>query len=215
MGFKRQKTSHTNHAVLARLKRQVNALRPEMKCYTKTVVVSGLSGTTGSITYISDIAQGTDISNRIGDRIRVHSIDINVLMVGCGNSISGSNHQNFATGIYLVRDLESNGVVPDLSGTAQAIFTAAGPLQDLVQPNTRDRFKVVKKWVIGGAEYYSGNMVPQRRWHAKVDAVTTYHDATSGQTGAGKFAYYLVMTTEDTMNTVNIDAYLQLNFTDA
>lgn len=216
-GFVRRRSSNsmqsnkkTTEQRLLTLTRKVNALNPELKSYQVSGSFTNVTAAAGQIGYVSSVAQGADVFNRIGDKIQAKELTIYFKPTG-GDT---GNFQDLY-GVYLIKDLESNGVVPVVSGTAQSIFANPGPLQAIINTNVKDRFKMVKRWVYAGVAVAVGNQNPYHEFKCKLNHVMNYHDATGAQTGAGKNAYYLVVLSDDAANTIDFSWYAELRFVDA
>lgn len=210
--FKRAKKAHTDHAKLMRLQKQVNALRPEVKMFEGSIVPTFPTNTTGSIDYISAVSQGSDNTNRIGDKISPKWIDIIVAITAGGtHSASSVDQVNF----YLIKDLESNGVAPIVSGSAQSIFTSPNPVRATLNTNTRERFKIVKKWIFPYNELFSGNIPFIRQHRLNLSGVTFFHGAGSNNAAAGKNSYWMVALSTQPAVTTEVANYEYLfGFTD-
>lgn len=200
----------TTEQRLMHLTKKVNALNPELKSFQVSGAFTDVSVATGQIAYVTSIAQGSDVFNRIGDKISAK--EITVLFKPTGGAAG-----TFANlyGLYLIKDMESNGVIPVVSGTAQSIFANPGPLQAIVNTNVKERFKIVKKWIFGGAALVGSNQIPYHEFKLKLNHVMNFHDATGANTGGGKNAYYLVALSDDASNTIDFSWYAELRFTDA
>lgn len=196
---------------LNKLARKVNAIKPELKSFQAASAFTNVDDATGQIVYLSGIVQGGDVNARIGDKITAKSIQVNVKIIS-GNSATITSLFNY--GVYLVRDSQSSGVIPVVSGTAQAIFDNPGPLQAIVNDNTKDRFKIVKKWLFSAGMLASGSCQSQKTLYAKLNHTMFYHDGTTAITGAGKNAYYLVCLSDDTTDTVDMAMFTEIRFTD-
>lgn len=196
---------------LTKLIRKVNALDPELKTFQASTSFTNVDDAAGQIVYVSGIAQGVDTYRRIGDKVSIKGIDINIKVTG-GNLATAGNLALY--GVYLIKDLQSSGVVPVVSGTDQSIFTNPGPTQAMVNFSTKDRFKILKKWVFGSGMLAGGNTLPIHSFKYKCNAVSTYHDATTAISGAGKNAYYLVVLSDDATDTVDMAMFTEIRFTD-
>lgn len=202
----------STEARLLKLTKKVNALDPELKCYQAAGAFTNVDDATGQINYLTAIAQGTTIQERIGDKIQIKELFINVKLLA-GAVASAASTALY--GVYLIRDMQSSGVLPVVSGTAQSIFAFPGPVQAVINPVTKDRFKIVRKFVFGGGMAAGGNQLPLCTFKVKLNHVIDWHDGTTAITGAGKNAYYLVLLSDDTNDTVDFATYLEIRFTDA
>jgi hypothetical protein len=194
---------------LVKLQRQVRALKPELKCFQLPFTFSNQAAG-AAIFYASAIAQGSDVFNRLGDKISQKKV-----YWQCGmNQAVGTSVTDWR--LFLIRDLESNGVVPTVSGAVQAIFTSSDPDNAVIQNNTKERFKIMSvfDWhdptvALGGER--SGI---RHAW-VRTGTESRYHDATANQTGAGKNAYYVVVMTNTASVTTDLDGVLEFYYTDA
>jgi len=198
-------------AQVADLRRRVTRHQPELKSYQLAASFTNVVSGSGAIIYLSPIAQGTDVDDRIGDKVHMHSIAVKFKVTGGLDSTAGSLG---LVGVYLIKDLQSNGVVPTVAGTSQSIFVNPGPVQAMINPTTKDRFKLIRSYVYGSYATYSGNQLPLGQFASKANHIMTYHDSTTAQTGAGKNAYYLVCLT-DSNDTTDLATYSEIRFTDA
>jgi len=202
----------STEARLLKLQRKVNALDPELKCSQASGSLSNVSDTTGSILYLSGIAAGTTVQERVGEKIHVKQLNLNVKLVSDATTTITSTA---VYGVYLIKDVLSNGVVPTISGGAQAIFLNPGPTQAMINPSTKDRFKIIRKFVYGGGMAASGSQNPLVSFKVKLNHAMDFQDNSAAQTGAGKNSYYLVILTDDTADQVDFATFREILFTDA
>ena len=87
----------------------------------------------GGINYLSGIAQGTDLSNRVGDSIKVQRFSINGYISGAANAV---------VRILIVRDRENSGSDPVGSDILQNASVAATPFSYVNYIN-KDRFTIL------------------------------------------------------------------------
>lgn len=92
--------------------------------------------TTGSITLINGIAQGSDFNNRIGRRSTMRS----VLLQGVTRNTDSLTQAQLAR-ILILWDSQPNGALPAMTD----IFTAATATSPL-NLNNRDRFRILAEW---------------------------------------------------------------------
>lgn len=197
---------------LAKLKRQVARLKPELKIFPSALAFTNVPAA-GSIGYVSAIVQGSNETDRDGNQIRPQWADI---IIQCTSGLPGPNvasqYLNYAA--YFIKDSQSSGVIPTISGTAQSIFVGATPYTGLVQYNTKDRFKVLKEWHWNNNQLHNGTQPCLVRSRVRLGGVTDYHDTTAGQASAGKNAYYIVILTSDANGVVDFDSFVHFAYTD-
>lgn len=118
----------------------------ELKTYDATI--SETTTTSGSMTMLSDIAQGDDINAREGNEIMAKRLYCNYSF-----TVNGS-----ATGVTTVRmivfiDKEQQGTAPGLSDAAApyGVLKHTASTLALMEAKTRKRFKILadRKWLLG------------------------------------------------------------------
>lgn len=198
----------TATARVAKLQRQVNLLRPEPKENVVAIALPNVNDAAGGIQYMSAIVEGVNGNERIGNKIMMQRCNV-LLNVGGTSASAGISMK-----VYLVRDLQSSGVVPVVSGTAQAIFTSFDPMAAFVNFFTKDRFKIMATWSFSDIMLNLGNGSSYRSSTIRLGTESHYHDATAAQTGAGKHAYYIVVLTQNGADTTDVSGAIEWVFTD-
>lgn len=191
---------------VARLSRAIG--RPEVKHFQVGGTIAPTAAA-GAIAYLSGIGQGSDDFNRIGSRINLKRLHQMVMMTTTSGVTAVLSYI-----IYIIKDLESSGVIPVVTGTAQAIFSNANPNQAFIQPAVKDRFKIVTQFEFAAVENLNGNRSPFRQKVLKRSDNMFYHDATGAQTGAGKNAFYIVALSNDAANTSVFTYESEFSYTD-
>lgn len=194
-----------------RLKKQMSVRpRPELKVLQGTLTFSDVNDAAGSIAHLSAIPQGSELDDRVGDRINVSKINMMFTVTG-----GSTNTATLLYSFFLVKDLESSGVVPVISGTVQSIFSSFNPTAAFTLGATKERFKILARCDFGGAVLLNGNSIDLQKRFVKTKSLTTYHDTSASQTGAGKNQYYVVMLSNDTADTVDGQCAFEIYFTDS
>lgn len=196
---------------LATLKRKVNQLNPETKTFQAATSFTNVDDAVGQIVYLSGITIGADVNTRLGEKISVKNISVR-FKITSGNSATITNASLY--GVYLICDNQSSGVVPVVSGSSQSIFVNPGPLQSDVNVYTKDRFKILRRWIYSAGMLAGGNQSVMQTFNVKRNHPSQYHDGTAAQSGAGKNSYYLVCMTDDTADTIDLAIWTQILYTD-
>jgi len=183
---------NSNAAKLQRLQRVVSALKPETKVFTTLVTVSGPSVTTGTVSYLSGVATGATNITRIGKKIRLSKIR---LQLRTGTPMNGAWDDQIS--FYLIKDKRSNGVVPTNAGAADSIFSSASPFTAVINPTNMDRFSVVWAAHTSGIKQTQGIEGCSTFNSINAKDVLTYQDDTAAQSGADMNAYYFVILSSD------------------
>lgn len=106
---------------VAKLQKVVRGITPEVKFFELTSTFPNISDTAGGVVHQSQIAAGTDITNRIADKVRIKAIRLQVRISTATASIGTTpTHEEFSRFI-LVQDLQQ---VSDTTPAASAIVQA-------------------------------------------------------------------------------------------
>jgi len=200
------KKAKTVAAKVSRLQRQVALLKPEVKTFYQSISVSNVTQAAGNITYVSDVQQGTSDTTRVGDTIRPQYIRLR-------GQISPSGPT--AARLMIVKDSDSNGVIPTIAGAAESIFldfTARCTAQNSL---TDKRFTVVyDRYFSTNAQIYGSNNAGYvDSGKIKLSGVSTFRANAGNNTDAGKNQYYFVCVVDDA-DTADINFRTELWFTD-
>lgn len=136
----KRSTEYKTQTDLRRVKRAINNVLELKECYPNAG--SFTLSTSGSVTYMSTIAQGTDINQRVGRTINYHSVVIDVAV-----NPNATNSNPPANGFWaIVLDRQPNGAL----ATFGDIFDIANGLGDpaFAHRNTirfADRFVVLTR----------------------------------------------------------------------
>jgi len=116
-----------------RLARQMQGILE--KKVVDTAAASYVVDTTGSITLINGVAQGSDYTNRIGRKWTMTAVQLTGVL---GPNASADNATGTHAKVLIIYDSQPNGALPSMSD----IFTASTS-DAFMNLNNRDRFKVI------------------------------------------------------------------------
>lgn len=209
--FKRARTDGTLSAKFKSLQRKVALLSPETKYFRGTVNQTNVT-TAGSVSWMSAVLAGTGQSNRIGEKIRVTGIKLRC-QYGQFKTVSGTPAMYY---FALVKDSESSGAIPTLSGATTSIFSGTGPLQAVaVQDTTKDRFQVVRGILVDSNQLYAGNSPGSTwDWKVKCNSVMTFQSSTDTVADASKNHLYFIIMTDDTTGTLDVACDFEIAYID-
>lgn len=203
------KRSKTISAKVSRLQRQVAVLRPELKWVSGTSSLPNVDDAAGGIAYVSGIAQGTNVDNRVGEVVMAKRLDINVKVL---SNVAALN--TFVTyRILLILDKDSNGVVPTITAVANAIMLGSQPI-NLLNRVAAGRFKILRDKYITAGQLQSGSEANIWKWEVPLNHKMTFRGTNSTQAEAGKNSLYLVCLSDDTADVVDFASAQQLGYTD-
>lgn len=207
---KRQKTS--DHNKLLALQRKVSALRPEVKVYTKSGAVTNVSSAAGSLVHLTDLAQGTDINDRLGNKIAPKWMQFNIKYTSDATAgIVGPQVYH----AYIIKDKDSNGATPLISGGGgQDIFNGFGPLANQLSTSL-DRFTILRTMSWQASSLNTGNEQILKSERIRMSGHTTWDGPATTNVDAAKNHYYLVVLSDDAGNLVDFAYSYNLGFTDA
>jgi len=206
--FKASKKSAPLKAQVSRLKRQVAALKPEVKISYQTSSNTNLTSS-GVVVPLSLVAEGVTDELRIGDSIKPVHLNLNAQFAS-GFS-SGTSLYKF----IVFKDKRSNGVLPTIAGASTSVFEGFAPQSAMVQHQGQTRFKVLAEYDISEAELLNGTKYPMAKFSIPLSGTTTYIDGTGAIGGNGDNHYYLAVMTDSAANTIDTSYHWQFMFTDA
>ena len=124
--------------------------RNELKVIDTDQSLSTTVSSTGTVTLINGVAQGTDFNQRIGRKITMKSIFSKFFLVP--NSTLNSVNGNIVR-VMIFYDAQTNAAAPSVSDVL-----ATNAYDASLNLNNRDRFKIIldKYYTIGAAVYSSG-----------------------------------------------------------
>lgn len=198
-------------AQVSRLKRQVAALKPEVKISYQTSTQSNITNV-GAVVPLSLIAEGLTDELRLGDTIKPVRLNLKVQVTG-GLTVAAGNTDVFK--FMIIRDKRSNGVVPSIAGASTSVLEAFTPRDAMICHQGQTRFKSLREYEVSSYQISAGTMSPLVDLSIPLSGTTTYIDQTAGQGGAGDNHYYLLLLTDATSNTVDFAISWQFLFTDA
>lgn len=137
--------------LLAKMLR-TRGISPEVKFFTTIISGVTLNSTVGAMTSLNLVAQGTDENNRIGDRIRIKSVEIR------GNIASTNNLENGF--LALLCDKQPNGAAPamcsDFNSTSVTPYNASSTVPPLAACPLRNR-NAAKRYTYYREKQWSAN----------------------------------------------------------
>jgi hypothetical protein len=201
---------------LSKLAAQVKMLlrehrEPEKKTFKWTSpFTQGVVSFSGTISELAAIAQGTDVSSRVGDAVWIESIDWRQVWYG---NLLQTVPNSCRTIIFM--DTMNTGtppVVADVLDSAD-VGTAAAPFANFNIPNQNTkRFHIIfdQAWSVGvsGNDAFAGNIALHPRMHQRID-----FSGSGSTTGLRNRLYVLVISDVNT-NDMLFTARCNVHFTD-
>lgn len=186
------------------LQRVVASLSPELKTIEINTNVTNIT-TAGSIQHVTEIAQGTDVGNRIGN-----SIVLKEMYMQTQFTISSDASTSASWRIAIVRDMQQ---ISDTAPAVTDIFSSNNPLIAFPNIANRQRFKFLYLSPIRtGIQTYIGGVNPNIKWDWKGSLKVDYNG--SAGTDQQKGAVYIVFLTDATANTMDFVSRVRLMFQD-
>lgn len=152
-----------------------------------TAAASYAVDTTGSITLINGVAQGSDFTNRTGRKSKMVTVQVAGQLGPTGGT---DNSTGCHAKVFVVFDTQPNGALPTMTD----ILTASTS-DSFMNLNNRDRFKVVAQHDVALGPFdntsttaYSDSAISLVSIYKKIDVETIYDGTTAGiadvQTGS-------------------------------
>lgn len=189
----------------------LNEIRKLINVEHKYVDVNGTSSSTfnGTVTHLSPIAQGDNVSERDGDSIKVQSFHISGAVFR--NTLAAAT-VNESVRIIVVRALQDNLSPPSTGEILETAGTATAPYQGIDFLNSSD---LNKKFGIVYDDLFSLDNAHQVRlvnFTTNHDCHVYYRGVASNQTGNGN--YYLLVVSNTNATVPSFDFSSRLRFTD-
>lgn len=189
----------------------MNEIRKLINVEHKFFDTNTTSGTTqsGSVTYISGVPQGDNISEREGDSIKIQSFEI------CGEVIRNASSTDYdAVRVMIVRDLQNTGATPAGSDILETLGSSQSAFQHLDFLNSSDlnkRFTVVYDEIFNLDTYHLTHVFRFKTTH---DCHVFYRGTGSAVSSAGNGSYFILCVNNQTTNLPSVAFSSRLRFTD-
>lgn len=203
---KRAKRSTSSQLVA--LKRKVSRLSPEVKDHQVSSATFDPTTAAGAIVYVSNIGTGTSDNQRVGKKVVISRIKVRLSIAGLPAAAAAPLYCS----VYLIKDAESAGTVPTISGAATSIFTSFDPTTAMEARENKDRFKILNQWHFDQNTAQSDYNILNRAVDYKCNHVLHFSDDSTTQAAAGKNALYLVALT--TSDDIDMNFACEFDFTD-
>lgn len=160
--------------------------------------------TTGFVTPVSQLVQGLDYTNRVGDSIRMQRIVFNYRVV------KNSSATSSVVRIMLIRDLDCAGATPSTSDILQTVGGAGAPLTfpDYLNRNRfsilHDRLEIVSTSDLA----FTGTLDMPHQGHI------LYLGTAANAASQGKGSMFVVAVSDEATNTPTLAFQTRIVFTD-
>ncbi len=162
----------------------------------------------GSITCISQLAQGTNVGNRIGDSVRVQRLSL------LGRAAVSSSVTSYSmTRIIVFRDMEGQGTAPVVSDVLESVGSSAAPRQPYDWLN-RKRFSILADWFMPLTALSGGSSVREFSFDVDLAKHVLYRGTTAAAASDGEGSIYVLSVSDEATNTPSIVATTRITFTD-
>ena len=156
---------------------------------------------TGTVSIVSQIAQGLDYTNRVGDSIKIQAMEFKFRW-----TIGASATNTFAR-VICFRDLDGYGTVP----VTTDVLASANVLSPVNALN-KDRFSIIYDEVetltsVNTTSSVGAYLTPHQG-HIK------YLGSTAATASNGKGSVYMLFLASEVTNTPRVDFYTRIYFTD-
>lgn len=135
---------------------------------------------------LNDMAQGTTENTRIGDNIKMHSMDVRVRCT----TENTEAERNGSLRVYIVQDRQTNGAAPG----GDVFSNATAPIS-LVNLKLSKRYKVLgdRVWDIPFQDNQSNNQTALFTWKQKLSFTTMFSGAGAGFVNVQTNSLFLII----------------------
>jgi len=223
--FHRRKTAHkkTVKQKVNKLMRIVKQDRPEVKYIDFVIAGQNFDSINGLVFNVTNgIAQGTLDTQRVGDKVRLLSLNLKGYIQGSATAASTSNQSS--------KLMIFKGIGENLTQYTSSIMTATNGLghgyapftpvsydqKSLIKPLFQKHFNVCAGWSDVNTGLNNAGFAPRHEYSIfkKLNYETTYFQATTGVVNGGLYLYY-ISDTLSANNPPNTTAYGRLYYVDA
>lgn len=179
--------------------------------YLDTITLSSTTNQNGTVTYLSGLGQGDNISDREGDSIRILRFTIRG---GVFRSITSPTTQNEVVRVVVVRDLQNQGAAPTGGDIFETLGNAAAPYQEydmLNGPQYNQRFTVVFDQVFTLDAFHQVRTFEYSTTHP---CHVKFRGTSGAVADAGNGSYWMLTLSNVATNTPSVDMTSRLMFTD-
>lgn len=180
----------------------IAAVNTEAKYFDVGASLAPLSGTI-QVQNLSNMANGTSDSQRIGNSILAKNIAIKYQIIGNYTSLAYNPIR-----MMLIADKMQNGTAP----TAAEIFETTSTYLSPLNKDQSDRFVVLKDQFIDVNQ--TSRTSAAGKFFKKLDFHIRYKGSGAGTSDQGPNTLYLIVWTSVSVNAPTVNVYSRLNFTD-
>lgn len=188
----------------------LNAIRRLINIETKFLDFAQTStaiSQTGGMICISEISQGLTSANRVGDSIRIQSIELR------GRFNVNPSAGNSLARVMVVRDLDGFGTSPTTTDVLEVAGTVSAPSSP-VKFNKRQRFSVLYDETFALSGTTQGTATIPFSFHTAHQGHILYLGTTAAPASDGKGSIYVVSVSDETTNSPSLAFYSRILFTD-
>lgn len=163
----------------------------------------------GTVSYLCNMAQGDDVSQRDGDSIKLQRffLDLHISR----NALSTANE---LVRVLVVRDLQNDGTAvtgADVIAQASSVHAPICQVNVLNGPAYNKRFSVMFDEVVALQANDTNHVLKLKSVH---DCHVYYRGSTANQADAGNGSIYLLLLTDATATLPSVDFISRMEFTD-
>ncbi len=162
----------------------------------------------GSLTCVTQLAQGTTMNTRVGNSIKVQRLEI------LGRVAANSSITTFSVvRVMVVRDMEGQGSAPAVSDILETVGTSAAPRSPHDWLN-RKRFAIVHDELIVLSANSGGNMAQTFTFKQNLERHVLYRGTSAAAASDGEGSIYVVAVSDEATNTPSVGLVARIIYTD-
>jgi len=162
----------------------------------------------GSLTAITQMAQGTTVNTRVGNSIRVQHLQV------LGRATVSSSVTTFSVlRIILFRDMEGQGTAPTAADVLESVGSSAAPRQPYDWLN-RKRFAILADWFMPLTALSGGSSIREFSFSQELSKHVLYRGTTAAAASDGEGTIYVMAVSDEATNTPNVSATCRITYTD-
>ncbi len=162
----------------------------------------------GTMTALTQLAQGTTMTTRVGNSIRVQRFEMWGRV-----SVNTAVTTYSLCRIMVVRDMEGQGTAPTVADVLEAVGTADAPRQPYDWLN-RKRFSILYDDLVPLTPLSGGGVVKVFHYAVNLEKHVLYRGTTAAASSDGEGSIYLVCVSDEPTNTPSVRVVSRITYTD-
>lgn len=164
--------------------------------------------TAGTVSCITQVAQGVTMNTRVGNSIRVQRLSV------LGRATVSTAVTTFSlVRVIVFRDMEGQGTAPTMGDVLELVSNTAAPRSPIDWLN-RKRFSILYSELIPLTVVTGGNGIAVFKYEVALGKHTLYRGTTAAAASDGEGSIYVGCISDEATNVPSVNSYTRIEYTD-